>query len=143
MSDPKTYLSQRCQFVDSLLDHLIPPANTAPVTIHKAMRHSVFAGGKRLRPILCLAAAEAMAAGLPVVGTDTAGLNEVVAAGRTGILRPVGDAAGLAAAILALARDEESRAAMGSAGHARVGELFTIERFVREHAALYRELANR
>ncbi len=36
-----------------------PKASTRPATIHKAMRYSLFAGGKRLRPILCLAAAEA------------------------------------------------------------------------------------
>lgn len=59
MSDLKTYLADRCRFVDSVLDRLIPADDTAPATIHKAMRHSVFAGGKRLRPILCLAAAEA------------------------------------------------------------------------------------
>lgn len=59
MSDLKTYLNERCAFVDAVLDRLIPTAETAPATIHKAMRHSVFAGGKRLRPILCLAAAEA------------------------------------------------------------------------------------
>lgn len=59
MSDLKTYLADRCAFVDAMLDRLIPSAETAPATIHKAMRHSVFAGGKRLRPILCMAAAEA------------------------------------------------------------------------------------
>lgn len=59
MSDLKSYLTERCAYVDSWLDRLIPSAETAPATIHKAMRHSVFAGGKRLRPILCLAAAEA------------------------------------------------------------------------------------
>ncbi|HAL72264.1 MAG TPA: farnesyl-diphosphate synthase, partial [Verrucomicrobiales bacterium] len=59
MSDLKTYLTERCTYVDAVLDRLIPSAETAPATIHKAMRHSIFAGGKRLRPILCLAAAEA------------------------------------------------------------------------------------
>lgn len=59
MSDLKTYLADRAAFVDATLDRLIPPAETPPATIHQAMRHSVFAGGKRLRPILCLAAAEA------------------------------------------------------------------------------------
>lgn len=59
MSDLKSYLTQRCQYIDAALDRLIPAAATAPATLHKAMRHSVFAGGKRLRPILCLAAAEA------------------------------------------------------------------------------------
>jgi len=59
MSDLKTYLSQRCQIIDAALDQCIPSAETRPVSLHKAMRHSVFAGGKRLRPILTLAAAEA------------------------------------------------------------------------------------
>lgn len=59
MSDLKAYLSERCQFVDDALNRLIPTAATRPSTLHQAMRHSVFAGGKRLRPILCLAAAEA------------------------------------------------------------------------------------
>lgn len=59
MSDLKDYLSERCQFVDAALNRLIPNAATRPSTLHQAMRHSVFAGGKRLRPILCLAAAEA------------------------------------------------------------------------------------
>jgi geranylgeranyl diphosphate synthase type II len=40
--------------VDEALDHLLPLEDEFPVSIHRAMRHSVFAGGKRLRPILCL-----------------------------------------------------------------------------------------
>ena len=59
MSDLKEYLAQRCQFVDAALNRFIPSADTRPMTLHQAMRHSMFAGGKRLRPILCLAAAEA------------------------------------------------------------------------------------
>ncbi len=53
------YLNARCQFIDALLEQWIPSAETRPQTLHRAMRHSVFAGGKRLRPVLCLAAAEA------------------------------------------------------------------------------------
>ena len=45
--------------VDRELDRLLPPAGMPPGSIHAAMRHSVFAGGKRIRPILALAAAEA------------------------------------------------------------------------------------
>lgn len=45
--------------IDRALDRFLPAANTKPATIHQAMRYSLFAGGKRLRPILCLAAAEA------------------------------------------------------------------------------------
>jgi len=55
----KTYLITRQKLIDRALDRYLPRANTKPVTLHKAMRYSLFAGGKRLRPILCLAAAEA------------------------------------------------------------------------------------
>jgi geranylgeranyl diphosphate synthase type II len=43
--------------VDAELERLLPPASVMPVSIHTAMRYSVFAGGKRVRPILCLEAA--------------------------------------------------------------------------------------
>jgi len=43
--------------VDSALDRLLPPESAAPSSIHRAVRYSVFAGGKRLRPVLCLEAA--------------------------------------------------------------------------------------
>jgi geranylgeranyl diphosphate synthase type II len=59
MSDLKTYITERCALIDAALHRFIPSEVTSPATIHKAMRHSMFAGGKRLRPILCLAAAEA------------------------------------------------------------------------------------
>jgi geranylgeranyl diphosphate synthase type II len=55
----KTYLTSRQKKIDRALDRYLPKENTRPATIHKAMRYSLFAGGKRLRPILCLAAAEA------------------------------------------------------------------------------------
>jgi geranylgeranyl diphosphate synthase type II len=55
----KRYLVARQREVDRALDRFLPKASVAPTTIHKAMRYSLFAGGKRLRPILCLAAAEA------------------------------------------------------------------------------------
>jgi geranylgeranyl diphosphate synthase, type II len=46
--------------VDSELDRLVPPETAPPETIHRAMRYSLFAGGKRIRPILCLEAARAV-----------------------------------------------------------------------------------
>lgn len=55
----KSYLETRCRLVDRALDGYLPTAKTRPATIHEAMRYSLFAGGKRLRPVLCLAAAEA------------------------------------------------------------------------------------
>ena len=54
----KEYVRTRRAAVDRALEGLLPAAIVRPVTIHKAMRYSLFAGGKRLRPILCLAAAE-------------------------------------------------------------------------------------
>ncbi len=59
MSSLKSYLASHAKVVDTALDRFLPPATRKPATIHKAMRYSLFAGGKRLRPILCLAAAEA------------------------------------------------------------------------------------
>ncbi len=53
------YLAARQKEIDRALDRFLPKAATKPATIHQAMRYSLFAGGKRLRPILCLAAAEA------------------------------------------------------------------------------------
>jgi geranylgeranyl diphosphate synthase type II len=44
--------------IDAALEHLLPPATQYPSSIHAAMRHSVFAGGKRLRPILCMESAQ-------------------------------------------------------------------------------------
>lgn len=54
-----TYLEERCRIVDKTLGQYLPTVKTRPATIHEAMRYSIFAGGKRLRPILCLAGAEA------------------------------------------------------------------------------------
>ena len=50
---------------DHALERLLPPETQHPTSIHKAMRHSVFAGGKRLRPILCMEAARMVEGCLP------------------------------------------------------------------------------
>jgi len=55
----KAYLKSHQKEIDRALDRYLPKATVKPATLHKAMRYSLFAGGKRLRPILCLAAAEA------------------------------------------------------------------------------------
>lgn len=57
--DLKEYLADRAALVDAAMDAYLPEARERPSTIHEAMRYAVFAGGKRLRPVLCLAAAEA------------------------------------------------------------------------------------
>jgi len=57
--DLKTYLEDRTETINRALDRFLPNETTKPATIHKAMRYSLFAGGKRMRPALCLAAATA------------------------------------------------------------------------------------
>src|SRR6202167_3437594 len=48
--------------VEAALQELMPPEDALPISIHKAMRYSVFAGGKRIRPILCMEAARMFSA---------------------------------------------------------------------------------
>src|SRR5450631_2400516 len=67
-------LEQGQRLTDAALDRLIPLESEQPVSIHKAMRHSVFAGGKRLRPVLCIEA------GRMVAGSRPAGIEELGAA---------------------------------------------------------------
>ena len=67
-------LEQGRERADEALNRLLPAASEHPVSIHQAMRHSVFAGGKRLRPILC------MEAGRMVAGSLPAGIEELGAA---------------------------------------------------------------
>ena len=57
--DLQAYLEAGTVLVNRALDSFLPRASTKPRTIHQAMRYSLFAGGKRMRPMLCLAAAEA------------------------------------------------------------------------------------
>ena len=66
--DLQQFLAKRTKAVNAALDRFLPPAATRPATIHKAMRYSLFAGGKRMRPALCLAAAQACG------GSDTAAM---------------------------------------------------------------------
>jgi geranylgeranyl diphosphate synthase type II len=61
----KETLEQGQSLTDSALDRLLPPETQHPVSIHKAMRHSVFAGGKRLRPTLCIEAGRMVAGSIP------------------------------------------------------------------------------
>ena len=58
------------------LERLLPPGTQHPESIHRAMRHSVFAGGKRLRPILCMEAGR-MISGTSSAGTLPAGIEDV------------------------------------------------------------------
>jgi geranylgeranyl diphosphate synthase type II len=70
----KEILEQGQKLADAALERLIPSETQRPSSIHKAMRHSVFAGGKRIRPILCMEAGRMVANSLP------AGIEELGAA---------------------------------------------------------------
>ena len=58
--DLKSYLRERAALVDAALDRWLPGSTAMPARLHDAMRYSVFAGGKRLRPVLIIAACEAV-----------------------------------------------------------------------------------
>ena len=70
----KEYLAERVKLIDAELDRLVPPETAPPETIHKAMRYSLFAGGKRIRPVLCLEGARTVA------GEDVGGVLPVASA---------------------------------------------------------------
>lgn len=83
---------------------------------------------------------ESMAARMPVVATSVSAVPEVVADGETGELVPFGDTDAMAAALVAMHRDPERAQAMGAAGHARVLEVFDLDRMVDETLAVYAEV---
>ena len=60
-TDVKSLLSTGAALTDAALERLLPTPDTLPHSIHRAMRHSTFAGGKRLRPVLCMEAARMVA----------------------------------------------------------------------------------
>jgi geranylgeranyl diphosphate synthase type II len=61
--DLKAYLKERKKLVDEFLDKAVPKAEMFPTSLHRSMRYSLEAGGKRVRPVLAIAAAEAVAGG--------------------------------------------------------------------------------
>ncbi len=63
--DVKSLINEGAERTDHALDALIPSVDTVPASIHGAMRHSVFAGGKRLRPVLVMQAAVAVSGSIP------------------------------------------------------------------------------
>ena len=72
--DVKSLLNLGVELTDRALEELLPSVETVPASIHGAMRHSVFAGGKRLRPVL------AMQAGITIAGTLPPGIARLGAA---------------------------------------------------------------
>jgi geranylgeranyl diphosphate synthase type II len=73
-ADVKSLIQEGADLTDRALEELLPSAATVPASIHSAMRHSVFAGGKRLRPVL------AMQAGVTIAGTLPRGIEQLGAA---------------------------------------------------------------
>jgi glycosyltransferase involved in cell wall biosynthesis len=87
-----------------------------------------------------LSALEAMAAGVPVVGSDAGGLPEVVKHTETGFLLPVGDVEGMAARTLEILKDEEHRRCLGEAGRRRAAALFSADRIVSQYERYYEKV---
>lgn len=121
-------------------------------------RHVIFTGWREDIPVImwaidmlvhcrltpepaALVLIEAMAAGKPVVVSDTGGSREIVLHGVTGLLYPPGDAKALARSVLDLLRHPEKLKAMGVAGRRRVDELFTMDRQVQQFQEVYTEIA--
>jgi N-acetyl-alpha-D-glucosaminyl L-malate synthase BshA len=87
-----------------------------------------------------LVALEALASGVPVVGTDGSGISEVVDDGETGALHPVGDVAGMAASGIRILRDPGVWKRMSDAGRERAVERFRADRVVPMYEAFYAEV---
>jgi glycosyltransferase involved in cell wall biosynthesis len=85
---------------------------------------------------------DAMAMGLPVVGTRAGGIPEMVVAGTTGLLVPPGEPKPMAAAIVRLLSDPALRARYGEAGRLRVEQQFGVDKLVEGTLAAYRKLAS-
>ena len=79
-------------------------------------------------------------AGVPVVATDIPGTRELVVAGETGYLVPVGDRAAFAKYTERLLNDAALAGRFSAAARQRVQSEFSVEKMVERHAALYREL---
>jgi geranylgeranyl diphosphate synthase type II len=77
-ADVQSLLKSGAALADDALERLLPAATVEPHSIHRAMRHSTFAGGKRLRPILCMEAARCIAQELPPGATDLGAAIEMV-----------------------------------------------------------------
>ncbi len=87
-----------------------------------------------------LSALEAMASGVPVVGSDAGGLPEVVKHTETGFLLPVGDVEGMAARTLEILKDEEHQRCLGQAGRRRAAALFSADRIVTQYEKYYEKV---
>lgn len=99
----------------------------------------VFALTPYRRESFGVAAAEAQATGIPVVGTDISGLSEVVEDGKTGFVLKARHPESIAAAILKLVGDLDLRQKMGEAGRTRVKKMFSLEKMLNEYKSEFKE----
>jgi glycosyltransferase involved in cell wall biosynthesis len=79
---------------------------------------------------------------VPVVAARVGGLPDVVLQGETGYLRPVGDTAGMAEDVARLLGDPALRERMGQAGVDRASQLFSLDKALAQHEALYASLVD-
>jgi glycosyltransferase involved in cell wall biosynthesis len=114
--------------MDQVHEHLSSASVFCLPSLHEGMAGSVM---------------EAMASGLPVVGTDVNGISDLVEHGRTGLLVPPRHPERLADALAELVGDAERARTMGENGRARVSARFGVERMVSAKEELYLELAAR
>ena len=89
---------------------------------------------------LSLALIEAMAAGLPVIGTRIGGIPEVIADGENGLLVPPGNTEALTHAMMRMVRDQDSRIRMGRRGREIYEEKFSLTGMIRKIEAVYEGL---
>ncbi len=87
-----------------------------------------------------LALAEAMAAGVPCIGSDAGGIPDVVTHGKTGLLFPEGDQAALESCLIQIHQDQARTQAMCVAGKMDALSRFTVEAVAGAHVRMYREL---
>jgi N-acetyl-alpha-D-glucosaminyl L-malate synthase BshA len=84
-----------------------------------------------------LSALEALACGVPVIGSNTGGIPEVVRDGETGVLRPVGDVEGMSEAAIAILSDQDRWTAMSTLAAADARERFSLDAVVAEYEKFY------
>ena len=108
--------------------------------LHRWLGSFDFCVHPALKEGLGVAALQAGAAGIPVVGARAGGIPEVVVDGETGLLCPPSDAGALAAAIERLLKDREAAREMGARARARIESRFSVDAMVEGNLKVYREM---